>query len=118
MWGIPGRLTKRPWGHFITYISNHKFTVKDIVVNPGQPLSLQTHRRRDEFWAWVDGTATRITIGEHMFYMEAGMEYTVPRGVKHRIENLSDAPCTVLEGAYGRFDENDIIRYKDNYGRA
>lgn len=118
MWGRDFRRTERPWGHFKTYMSNRKFTVKDIVVKPGQSLSLQSHRHRDEFWAWIDGPAPRITIGNTSFYMEAGREYAIPRGTKHRIENPhSSGSLTILEVAHGRFDENDIIRYEDKYGR-
>lgn len=118
MFGWANRTTKRPWGGFTTYISNHKFTVKDIVVKPGEALSLQYHRNRTEFWAWIDGPSPRITIGDTVFYMEAGREYCIPKGIKHRIENLdAHNPTTILEVAYGRFDENDIVRLEDRYGR-
>jgi len=119
MFGPNPRITQRPWGHFKTYMSNRKFTVKDITVKPGQGLSLQYHRHRTEFWAWIDGPAPRITIGDSTFYMEAGNEYVIEPGVKHRIENLnSQDSTTILEVAYGRFDEDDIVRLKDYYGRV
>lgn len=118
MWGKDHRRTSRPWGYFTTYMSNQKFTVKDIVVRPGQGLSLQTHKNRDECWAWIDGPTPRITIGDYTFYMEAGREYAIPRGTKHRIENVSGEPTTVLEVSYGKFDEDDITRLEDYYGRA
>lgn len=117
-WGYGDtRKTERPWGHFTTYMSNQKFTVKDIVVKPGHALSLQYHKNRTEFWAWVDGPAPRITIGDLSFYMERGREYVIPANTKHRIENFDAAPATVLEVAYGKFDEEDIVRLEDRYGR-
>lgn len=113
------RRTERPWGHFTTYMSNQKFTVKDLRIKPGQATSLQTHRNRTEFWAWVDGPAPRITIGAYTFYMEAGKEYRIPPGTKHRIENCDTyGVATVLEVSYGKFDEGDIVRISDNYGRV
>lgn len=113
------RTEHRPWGWFTTLISNRKFTAKYIVVKPQQSLSLQFHRRRSECWVWVDGVLPRITIGDTTFYMQAGKEYHIPRGTKHRIDNPHQVgTLTILEVAHGRFDEDDIVRLDDKYGRV
>ena len=54
-----GRITKRPWGRFTTYIMNSNgVTVKTIVIDPGQRLSLQYHSKRSERWICLEGEAT------------------------------------------------------------
>lgn len=113
------RSERRPWGFFTTVMSLGRVTVKYIVVDPNQSLSLQYHSNRDEFWVWTDGVQPRITVGDLTFWMEAETVYTIPRGVQHRIENPhGSGTLTILEVAKGRFDEEDIVRIQDNYGRV
>jgi mannose-6-phosphate isomerase-like protein (cupin superfamily) len=40
----------------------------------------------------------------------------IPKGVKHRVKALNN-DCVILEIAYGKFDENDIVRIEDDYQR-
>ena len=40
----------RQWGRFKVLYQKGNVTVKEIVVNPKQRLSLQSHRKRKEFW--------------------------------------------------------------------
>ena len=51
----------RPWGWLENLISKDNFKVKRILVNPGQSLSLQSHKYRSEHWVVVDGEA-KVTI--------------------------------------------------------
>ena len=37
-------VSERPWGQFQQFVSNEVVTVKIITVDPGQRLSLQTHK--------------------------------------------------------------------------
>lgn len=50
--------------------------------------------------------------------MEAlvGKEFYIPRTTAHRIEAGTDG-LSILEIATGDFDENDITRLSDRYGR-
>jgi mannose-6-phosphate isomerase-like protein (cupin superfamily) len=41
----------------------------------------------------------------------------VGRGIEHRIENPTDAPIQLIELMYGKYDEDDIFRIQDDYGR-
>ena len=48
---------------------------------------------------------------------EEGHEHMIPVGAKHRI--IAGAKgMTLLEISLGDFDEDDIVRYEDKYGRA
>lgn len=105
----------RPWGTFREFIKNKKSTVKIITVEPSQALSLQTHKNRDEFWHVVGGSGT-VTIGTETLEAVPGKEFSITRGTEHRIEGGSQG-LTVLEIAVGDFDENDITRINDRYGR-
>jgi mannose-6-phosphate isomerase-like protein (cupin superfamily) len=106
----------KPWGKFIQFTLNEPTTVKLIIVNPGEELSLQTHQKRKEFWFIVAGKPI-ITVGETITEANVGDEFTVPQATQHRIK-AQDKTVQFLEISYGQFDEEDIVRLEDNYGRA
>lgn len=90
--------------------------MKTITVSPGQALSLQFHHKREEFWKIISGGG-KVVIGEDAFDAAPGKEFFVPKGVKHRIIAGEEA-VVFLEISFGEFDEDDIVRLEDNYGRA
>ena len=106
----------RPWGKFEKFIENEPCTVKLIYVNPKSRLSLQYHNNRSEFWKIVKGTVTVELDGKNMILTE-GETIAIPRQAKHRVGAL-DEGSIILEIAYGKFDENDIVRIEDDYQRA
>jgi D-lyxose ketol-isomerase len=59
----------------------------------------------------------RITIGDSDRNYLPGEKITIPQGIKHKIAAGNDG-CIIVEVAYGVCDEEDIIRYEDQYGRA
>lgn len=107
---------EKPWGQFEQFVKNAPVTVKIIRVNAGELFSLQTHQNRDEFWRVLEGSGT-ITVGEEQHGAKAGDEFFVPRGIKHRAEGGPEG-LRFLEIAFGEFDEDDIVRLEDKYGRA
>ncbi len=107
---------KRPWGEFVEFVKNTPSTVKIITVNPGESLSLQTHENRDEFWAVIGGNGSAI-IGPDSHPLQKGDTHFVPRKTPHRLSGGS-SPLEILEIALGSFDENDITRLEDKYGRT
>jgi HAD superfamily hydrolase (TIGR01484 family) len=107
---------ERPWGNFRQFISGIPATVKIITVNPNEMLSLQSHAKRSEFWHVISGSGTFEIAGISHAVTEDD-EYDVPIGAKHRISAGPDG-LKLLEIAEGVFDEQDIVRYEDKYGRV
>ncbi len=106
----------RPWGHFRRFTNNTPSTVKIITVNPNEELSLQSHTKRSEFWRVISGNgAWEVDNSTHD--LNVGDEKSIPLGSKHRLVAGSNG-IEILEIATGDFDEGDIIRYKDKYGRV
>ena len=106
----------RPWGKFEKFHENKACTVKLIYVNANSRLSLQYHKKRSEFWKVIKGTAM-VEIDERTVTLQEGETITIPRQTKHRVLALEN-DCIILEIAYGKFDENDIVRLKDDYHRV
>jgi len=107
---------ERPWGDFERYTLNELSTVKIITVRPGQRLSLQRHQGRDELWVFLDPGAV-IEIDGEKTTPDAGDRVLVRAGQTHRISAGPD-PVRLLEVAFGHFDEDDIERLEDAYGRG
>lgn len=111
------RVDERPWGRFTQYALNRECTVKVIEVEPDGQLSLQRHGDRDELWVALD-TGLEFTIGDESFEAEVGVPFLVTAGTLHRVRGVGDASARFLEVAFGQFDEDDIERLDDVYGRA
>ncbi len=106
----------RPWGMFQRFTLNEKSTVKIITVNAGEELSLQQHAHRDEEWHMLSGSGT-VIIGDKKIAVRPGEDFFVARGVEHRVAGGPHG-LIFLEIALGDFDENDITRLQDRYGRT
>jgi len=107
---------KRPWGEFRQFTDGEAVTVKTIFVQRGESFSLQDHQARSEFWRVLSGTP-EITVGRAIVRAKKGDEFSVPIGVEHRVRALDD-DVELLEISRGQFDEQDIVRLEDKYGRA
>lgn len=107
---------ERPWGRFEQYVINSPVTVKIITVDPGCRLSLQWHRNRGEMWRVLDAPLV-VTVGERTWSADPEELIWIPEGQIHRVANDGPAPARLLEIAFGDFDEDDITRIEDDYGR-
>ena len=107
---------ERPWGSFERFTLNETSTVKIITIAPNQAFSLQKHSHRGEFWRILAGSGTLI-IDEETHEGKAGMAFFVPPESTHRAQSGENG-LVILEIAFGEFEETDIIRLEDRYGRA
>ena len=105
----------RPWGGFDRFTLNELSTVKILTVKPGKRFSLQFHKKREEFWLFLDNPA-KVTVGKKTFRVKGGEEVFIPMKTLHRIEAYKK-PVRVLEISLKKFDEKDIVRVEDDFGR-
>ena len=111
------RKVYRPWGSYEGLTEEAGFQVKRIIVKPGASLSLQLHHKRAEHWIVVRGTAT-VTRGEEVFELQENQSTFIPVETKHRLENRTNEPVTLIEVQCGSYlGEDDIVRFEDFYGR-
>jgi len=115
---LAARENYRPWGHYQNLLERDDHKIKELVVNPGERLSLQKHQRRAEHWTLVSGEAL-VTVAENEILLKPGESVDVPRGAVHRISNPGDIPAVLVEVQMGDyFGEDDIIRLEDDYDRC
>jgi mannose-1-phosphate guanylyltransferase/mannose-1-phosphate guanylyltransferase/mannose-6-phosphate isomerase len=116
MSALPNRYYEdRPWGSFDRFTHNEISTVKIITVNAGEAFSLQRHHSRSEWWKILSGSGI-VTIDGVENSAQPGDEYVIPQGSVHRA-SAGTEPLTFLEIAFGQFEESDIERLEDKYGR-
>ena len=107
----------RPWGFYTSVVEEPRWQVKQILVKPGEQLSLQMHHHRSEHWIVVKGTA-KVEINERLTILSENQSIYIPLGAKHRLTNPGKIPLILIEVQSGSYvGEDDIIRFEDNYGR-
>jgi mannose-1-phosphate guanylyltransferase/mannose-6-phosphate isomerase len=107
----------RPWGSYTVLEESQGYKIKRLVVNPGASLSLQMHKYRSEHWVVVSGVAT-ILNNDNEYVLEANQSTYISSMHLHRLANYGKEPLSIIEVQCGKYvGEDDIVRYKDNYGR-
>lgn len=109
----------RPWGNYkVLEEEEGFFKIKRIKVSQGKKLSYQMHYHRSEHWIVVKGMA-KLTIDDVEKLVPAGESIFIKPGQKHRLENPGKTPLEIIEVQMGEYlEEDDIIRFDDEYGRA
>lgn len=106
--------TKRPWGFYRVLYETPNTKVKELVVDPGQSLTMQRHQYRNEHWHVVEGEATVIeerasSNSKNTYYKHNTVH--VPIDVWHQLQNNSSEPLKIIEIQYGeKCEEEDIER--------
>ena len=110
----------RPWGSFENLKTGKNWHIKTIDVLKGKRLSLQSHKSRDELWVTLEGGGIAEVenletkkIIKHI--LSPSTMIFIPRMAKHRLSGISK--LKIVEISLGKFDENDIMRYEDDFGR-
>lgn len=108
----------RPWGYYTVLNQGKGYLTKMICVSRKGQLSLQSHNYRSEHWVVLSGTA-RVILDDKVFMLKAGSSIDIPVKAVHSLANPYDTELKIIEVQKGdKLVEEDIIRYKDIYGRV
>lgn len=107
----------RPWGYYTVLNHGEGYLTKMICVSRKGQLSLQSHNHRSEHWVVLSGIA-RVTLEDKVFMLKAGSSIDIPVKAIHSLANPYDTELKIIEVQKGdKLIEEDIVRYKDIYGR-
>jgi mannose-1-phosphate guanylyltransferase/mannose-6-phosphate isomerase len=109
--------TVRPWGNYRILDQGPITCVKILRIHPKKQLSLQTHKLRDEIW-FPTTTGLQAIIGEDLIDLAPFERYEIPAGTKHRLINPTNVTLEVIELMLGVYNEEDIERLEDDFGRS
>jgi mannose-1-phosphate guanylyltransferase/mannose-1-phosphate guanylyltransferase/mannose-6-phosphate isomerase len=104
----------KPWGNELHYAINQRVTVKILNVKKGHRLSLQAHTKRTENWILISGEG-KVTMNNETSVLLPTDNVLIPATTTHRFEAIKDS--SILEITWGEYDERDIVRFEDDYGR-
>ncbi len=110
----------RPWGSFEVLGDYNGYSVKRLMVSPGQRISYQSHECRAEYWVFVEGNgAVRMEVEgvEVTVEKKQGDVVFIPVKAKHQIINNGLEELVIVETWLGNSSEDDIVRYEDPYNR-
>ena len=118
-------IENRPWGSFeiLTQFNTvgeglNDTCVKKLTVKPNSKLSYQSHKQRNEYWVIVQGEGEVIIDGV-VNKVKVGSQITILKNQKHRAVNTSGTvELVIIESQTGHYDEEDIERFEDDYGRV
>ena len=110
--------TIRPWGWYRVLDDKSGYKVKELVIAPGQSLSMQRHKHRAEHWYILKGECTFNVINissdiEELGKYKENHTITIEKDKWHQACNTTTEPCHILEVQYGdKCIEEDIVRMK------
>ena len=106
--------TERDWGYWRVLDDKGITKVKELVIEPGQKLSNQKHRDRNEHWYLLSGTLSIITEtndGVNACVVKPHETFIIKKNTWHMPINIGNDPCHIIEVQYGsRCIEEDIER--------
>jgi len=121
---MPGHyIENRPWGSYeilaefsVAEPGFKDVCVKKMTIKPGQRVSYQSHKQRNEHWFFVQGRGA-VILNDKEIPVKVGDFVDIKIGDKHRVVNTSkDRDLIFIESQTGHYDEDDIERYQDDYG--
>jgi len=108
-------VTEKPWGtEELMGCINEKVTPKIMSIKAGHRNSLHYHKNKDEIVYCISGTGI-LQNNTDLIKLTPRSYNKVSKHVAHRVTALSD--LKLLEISIGEYDENDITRMEDDYGR-
>lgn len=111
-WSYPK--TYRNWGWYRVLDNQTIYKVKELVIQPGQSLSMQRHFKRSEHWYVLKGQCFIETIylnDKMSVLLTDNKSYFIGKEVWHRASNHTNQDCHILEVQYGEICvEEDIER--------
>jgi mannose-1-phosphate guanylyltransferase/mannose-6-phosphate isomerase len=113
-----GTTVYKPWGYYTVLEDGERYKVKRLCIYPGKGISHQMHQHRAEHWIVVRGTA-KVTKGDEVLFVHENESIYVPKSTAHRLENSGKVSLHIIETQTGEYlEEDDIIRFKDDFGRS
>jgi len=108
---------ERVWGNFYNLFESEGVKVKELIVKPGEGMSLQKHFKRSEIWLVSEGQCVVNYSKESPestkeIKLSRFDQLTVELGDWHQITNPFEETCKIIEIQYGEeTEEDDIERY-------
>ena len=105
----------KPWGRYELFVKNKPCSIKILHLKRNHCTSLQYHNYRNEFWKILKGKV-EVVYGKQKLILKEGDIFFIQKRRKHRI--IAKMNSEILEISFGYYDEDDVKRLEDKYGRV
>jgi D-beta-D-heptose 7-phosphate kinase/D-beta-D-heptose 1-phosphate adenosyltransferase len=108
--------TFRPWGYYRVLHDVEGCKVKELTIDPNQSLSMQRHKKRNEFWIVTEGQCDVHSMMPNGYYLPTKtltkhQQIFIQTNDWHKLSNPHNEPCKIVEIQYGtECVEEDIER--------
>lgn len=113
----------RVWGEFSNLFQDDAVKVKELIIQPGQGISLQRHFKRNEIWFVSKGSCfVKHGTGSDPYItdtyeLSTSQVFIVKQEAWHQIYNTSADPCHIIEIQYGSETSEEDIERIEYYNR-
>jgi len=107
--------SERPWGCVYMVVRNQECSVDLTEVRPGQRASLHSHEGRYELFHFLEDGG-HLELDGQVHHLRAHDEFLIEPGTRHRFW-AETTPFRMLVVSFGRWEAEDQVRHKDDYGR-
>jgi mannose-6-phosphate isomerase-like protein (cupin superfamily) len=112
------RRVDKPWGYELILAHTERYVGKILHIEPGQRLSRQFHRVKDETIYVLEGRL-HLEIGPankiERIIVQKGNAFRLVPGTIHRFIAPDEGACVIIETSTPELD--DVVRLEDIYGR-
>lgn len=115
-------IVEKPWGWYLDLFRSNSLVKKILFIKSGEEISFQYHKKRSEFWRFLDGSATvKLAMSEKetpvtFSYFPGSTLEIAPYTLHQVIAKENDV--IAYEVQTGECEECDIVRVGiDKYGR-
>lgn len=112
-------LVLKPWGsEYVIYSDKNKFAITYLCIKPGKETSLHCHSKKKTGFIILSSIAS-VQIGiykKNTFTYKPMSRLVFREGLFHRLRNNGKKNLYALEFE-SPYNKNDLIRFKDAYGR-
>ncbi len=110
----------KPWGYeYVVYRNKNNLSVTLLNIEHNKSTSLHCHPNKKSGFVLINGKA-QFQLGLRKKNTEihsSPSKRMIARGLFHSIKSLSPKGLTILEFETP-VDKNDLVRFRDNYGRV
>lgn len=105
---------ERRWGEYkvidnVGFADGHHALTKQLVIKPGNGISYQVHRCRDEVWTFIEGEGLLVIDGEIKKVAQGDVVH-IRKGTKHAVKAITE--LRIIEVQIGtKVVEEDVERF-------
>ena len=108
-------IVNKPWGYEYLAYENEHVGLWFLHIEKGHQTSLHCHPKKDTGLMVLDGTVD-VSFLNDINRLVSGRKIMIRKGLFHSTKNHDDETALILE-IETPVDKDDLVRFKDDYGR-